>query len=117
MILTMQVNPAFHSTEQQQLQQQASVSTCWNELLDDVMLDICQQEHRRAKTGGGAWGSPHGGVEGVRNSAAQSTADPGEPPSRAPPAPSSSRAGMLDIFGQSHPAKAVDIVTCKNCSR
>ena len=119
MILKMQANPAVHSTENQQQQQQheASVSACWNELVDDVLLDICQQEHRRAKTGGGAWGTPHDGVEGAGNYASQFNAEPGEPPSRAPPAPSSSRAGALDIFGQSHPAKAVDIVTCKNCSR
>ncbi len=115
MLLTMQSNP--HSLEHQKQQHEASVSTCWNDLLDDVLLDICQQEHRRAKIGGGAWGTPHDGVEGARTYEAQSIADPGEPASRVPPVSSSSRAGMLDIFGQSHPAKAVDIVTCKNCSR
>ncbi len=25
--------------------------------------------------------------------------------------------GPVDVFGQSHPAKATDVVTCKNCGR
>jgi hypothetical protein len=32
-----------------------------------------------------------------------------------PPAPRTT--GPVDVFGQTHPAKATDVVTCKNCGR
>lgn len=31
--------------------------------------------------------------------------------------PVSRAAGPVDVFGQTHPAKATDVVTCRNCGR
>lgn len=34
-----------------------------------------------------------------------------------PLAPQRGSKGHVDVFGQSHPAKATEVVTCRNCSR
>ncbi|GAX79417.1 hypothetical protein CEUSTIGMA_g6858.t1 [Chlamydomonas eustigma] len=70
------------------------------QVLDHIILDISQQVHREVKT------CPQ--LQLLPNCYC--------PPDFAKADPACKQA-PLDIFGQSHPAKATDIVTCKNCGR
>ncbi|KAG2437892.1 hypothetical protein HXX76_005509 [Chlamydomonas incerta] len=116
------------------------------ELLDEVVLDVAQEVHREARTGrlplpaasepaeaaglagahaaagapaavanGGGPAAGSGGAPLPAGAAAAATAAAG---AVAPAAPArAGRGGAVDVFGQSHPAKATDIVTCRNCGR
>ncbi|KXZ48399.1 hypothetical protein GPECTOR_28g806 [Gonium pectorale] len=78
----------------------------FSELLDDCILDVAQEVHREARTG-----SLPGADAGL-----EASAPPGSThPPALPPKPGAK--GPVDVFGQSHPAKATDIVTCRNCGR
>lgn len=66
-------------------------------LVDDCVLDVTVQVHRQLHTLG-----PRAPVQQPQDHGAL---------------PMHSRNEGVDIFGQSHPAKATDIVTCKNCGR
>jgi SAGA-associated factor 11/farnesol kinase len=68
-------------------------------ILDHVILDMSQQVHREVKTG------PQIQIVSSHQNRTNSIATP------------ASKQAHLDIFGQSHPPKAIDIVTCKNCGR
>ena len=93
-----------------------AIDRCWAELLDDIVLDICQQAHRRAKADGAWGGSMHGSAAADDCAVAGQAAPPLlRPPT--PPAAAKGTSSSVDIFGQTHPAKAVDIVVCKNCGR
>ena len=96
---------------------QQAIESCWEALLDDVMLDVCQAVHRHVKGRGSmpmvGSSMPHGDQE-TRGALPANAADPS---GVTPIVASRGVGGSVDIFGQSHPAKAVDIVTCKNCGR
>jgi hypothetical protein len=127
------------------LQNEASVAAqtvaAFSDLLDDCILDVAQEVHREARTGtlpppyatgrGGASGAhPVGGdheddADGIGGGSAGPNIQPAPtpPPPLLPqpqPATVAGRAGTrgpVDVFGQSHPAKATDVVTCRNCRR
>jgi hypothetical protein len=105
--------------------QQRAIESCWEALLDDVVLDVCQMVHRHVKGRGSMHacgskplvcssvpGMPHGDQETTLGGFPANAV-----PSGVPKATSRGVGGSVDIFGQSHPPKAVDIVTCKNCGR
>lgn len=91
------------------LENEASVASqsvaAYTELLDECVLDIVQDAHREAKTGTGIDYADF--VESLQ--------PPGLRPHPLPPKPGTR--GPVDVFGQSHPPKATEIVTCRNCSR
>ncbi|GLC43608.1 hypothetical protein PLESTB_000399900 [Pleodorina starrii] len=108
------------------LQNEASVAAqtvaAFSDLLDDCILDVAQEVHREARTGtlpaqyaGGEGSSPAAGPSAAQPSPGGPAPRPSQPPAPLPPKPGAK--GPVDVFGQSHPAKATDIVTCRNCGR
>ena len=101
--------------------QQRVIESCWENLIDELVIDSCQEVHRHAKSRGSAWGHAvpkmsHGDSD--QPEMGLKLGDPhGEPFLTVTAKGTGSAGGSVDIFGQSHPAKAVDIVTCKNCGR
>lgn len=84
---------------------EASQSVAYSELLDELLLDVAQEAHREAKTGTG--------LDCVALAAVMQP--PGLRPQPLPPKPGTR--GPVDVFGQNHPPKATEIVTCRNCGR
>ncbi|KAG2449844.1 hypothetical protein HYH02_005367 [Chlamydomonas schloesseri] len=118
----------------------------FSELLDEVVLDVAQEVHREAHTGrlplpadweleraqavagaagqlvgvgAAANGVAHAGsvLSGTAAAAGGAAATGAAAAAAAPPAARGGRGGPVDVFGQSHPAKATDVVTCRNCGR
>lgn len=77
------------------------------EILDEAILDVAQGVHREAKRG------PNNTCLFEPPSKQQRTSVAAPVP--LPPQPGAK--GPVDVFGQSHPAKATEVVTCKNCGR
>lgn len=97
------------------LEQPTSVAVqtiaAFNCVLDDLVLDMCQEVHREA--------SAYPGVSSVWLGAG-STAPPMLPPPMPRPKPLPPKPGTkgpVDVFGQSHPPKATDLVLCRSCGR
>ncbi|KAG2494308.1 hypothetical protein HYH03_007661 [Edaphochlamys debaryana] len=133
----------FRSLLQNERSIAAQSVAAFSELLDDCILDAVLEVHREARTGtlalppsappapprdtasptsaDGASAAAGGGLEtgrtspggGARTATPPPAAAGGLPPGRA----GGSGRGPVDIFGQSHPAKATDVVTCRNCGR
>mmetsp|Transcript_36866 Transcript_36866/g.81999 ORF Transcript_36866/g.81999 Transcript_36866/m.81999 type:complete len:177 (+) Transcript_36866:178-708(+) len=78
----------------------------YQEIMDDIIVDIAQQVHREART---SMKRPHPDHD------ASPAPDMGPAPVPLPAA--AGVKGPVDVFGQSHPPKATDVVTCKNCGR
>ena len=74
----------------------SAAETVLQELLDSVLLDASQQVHRELKTLG---------MEAVAQELAPAAL------------PAQMQNPNTDIFGQTHPPKATDVVTCRNCGR
>ncbi|EFJ49333.1 hypothetical protein VOLCADRAFT_120801 [Volvox carteri f. nagariensis] len=104
------------------LQNEASVAAqtvaAFSDLLDDCILDVAQEVHREARTG--TLPAPYAGAA-VGPAGSPSPGPSTGPPSTAahpPPLPTKpGTKGPVDVFGQSHPPKATDIVSCRNCGR
>ncbi|PNH11853.1 SAGA-associated factor 11 [Tetrabaena socialis] len=79
------------------------------ELLDDCVLDLAQEVHREARTGALP---PSESLD-----AAPAAPPDSAHPQHAHPPPRPGCRGPVDVFGQSHPAKATDVVSCRNCGR
>lgn len=71
-------------------------------LFDDVLLDVAQEAHREAHTLG---------VSLHSSDVARFKLQPSYPD------PQLNNKTQVDIFGQTHPAVAADIVACRNCGR
>lgn len=71
------------------------------ELLEDALLTVAVECHREARTGGGA--------QGAVASAAPAAPQPLPPAART--------TGPVDVFGQSHPVIASEVVTCLHCAK
>lgn len=97
------------------LQNEASVAAqtvaAFSDLLDDCILDVAQEVHREARIG--TLPAPYASAEFAGTAAAGPSTGSHPPP--LPPKPGTK--GPVDVFGQSHPAKATEIVTCRNCGR
>ncbi|GIL76483.1 hypothetical protein Vretimale_6001 [Volvox reticuliferus] len=112
------------------LQNEASVAAqtvaAFSELLDDCILDVAQEVHREARTGTLPPPYANRGRGRERETAASPAGSPSPGPSTrsapigshpAPLPPKPGTKGPVDVFGQSHPPKATEIVSCKNCGR
>ena len=104
--------------------QQRVIESCWENLIDELVIDACQEVHRHAKSRGSTWGHAKSKMSHGDNDQPEmglKLGDPLEEPlksfSTVIAKGTGSASGSVDIFGQSHPAKAIDIVTCKNCGR
>eukprot|EP00798_Chlamydomonas_sp_ICE-L_P027159 gene27159-2397_t len=76
--------------------------SAYTDLIDSIILDAAQGAHRDA-----AFQRPSKAAKfGAQAS-----------PGQLKVLPSSSSRKPVDVFGQSHPPKATDVVTCKNCGR
>lgn len=87
-----------------------SMAAC-SYLIDELIADIAQEAHREANAYTGVASFYYG---------IGSTSPPMLPPAPKRPKPLPAKPGIkgpVDIYGQSHPAKATDCVTCRSCGR
>ncbi|KAL6631031.1 hypothetical protein ACP70R_028371 [Stipagrostis hirtigluma subsp. patula] len=88
--------------------------SCFEELLDCAVADVASECHRIARLGLDR--SVDAEEEELRAWAARATAAAGDHHPGAAEEGGGSK-GAVDVFGQTHPAIAADVVECMNCGR
>lgn len=90
----------------------------FSDLLDEHILDVAQEVHREACTGTlppPLYQPAPPPAPTTCPEASPTASQPQPQPVGLPPKPGTR--GPVDVFGNSHPAKATDVVTCRNCGR
>lgn len=107
----------------------AALQAIFSDVLDEFIVDVVQRTHRevwtcsdsiarRSAEGSKGASHPHG-FHCTHNDSEKCDASCSQPGAGTLEAlPSQSSKGQPDLWGQhSHPAKAIDIVECRNCGR
>ncbi|CAN6328623.1 unnamed protein product [Urochloa humidicola] len=91
--------------------------SCFEELLDCAVADVASECHRIARLGLDR--SVDAEEEELRVWAARAAAggDHHHPGGGGAPAEEGGSKGGVDVFGQTHPAIAADVIECMNCGR
>mmetsp|Transcript_28958 Transcript_28958/g.53219 ORF Transcript_28958/g.53219 Transcript_28958/m.53219 type:complete len:177 (-) Transcript_28958:28-558(-) len=99
------------------------VVTAYDEIIEDILIDIAQKCHREHILSLNKLNSPNGVQPKLLSNEQTYVADMGvsgaafSPTSTNTEYPKPEYKGRLDAFGQSHPAKATDKIVCNCCGR
>ncbi|KAG0533008.1 LOW QUALITY PROTEIN: hypothetical protein BDA96_04G154900 [Sorghum bicolor] len=92
--------------------------SCFEELLDCTMADVASECHRIARLGlHRSVDAEEEELRAARAAAATAGGDHHHHPGGGEAAEEGGSKGGVDVFGQTHPAIATDVVECMNCGR
>ncbi|KAF5841217.1 hypothetical protein DUNSADRAFT_13862 [Dunaliella salina] len=101
------------------IQIQGLMEALWEEVQDMVILDVAQGVHRAQRWKRPPEDATSSQCKSLKREAGSTAGHQQrqQGPPITPLAPQRGTKGPVDVFGQSHPAKATEIVTCRNCNR
>uniref|UniRef100_A0A7S3VTK9 SAGA-associated factor 11 n=1 Tax=Dunaliella tertiolecta TaxID=3047 RepID=A0A7S3VTK9_DUNTE len=99
---------------------QGLMEALWEEVQDMVILDVAQGVHRAQRWKRHSEDANSSQCKSLKQEGGSTAGQQQRQQGNlqiTPLAPQRGTKGPVDVFGQSHPAKATEVVTCRNCNR